>query len=135
MGPPSGGPAREAFYRREVLKGSRDGVLSRPSKGVVAFLGRAKFEEASANYLVRCAKPRNVAPLSKKYLCLRFSCGKAALAIAVKSPDIRSRAVFLSPQTADFAIFSLNSSTRRRWSSLLGSRLLRRFFLLHFRSL
>ena len=26
MGPPSGEPAREAFYRREVLKGSREGV-------------------------------------------------------------------------------------------------------------
>jgi hypothetical protein len=50
MGPPSGEPAREAFYRREVLKGSREGVYYRPLKGVVAFLGRAKFEEASANY-------------------------------------------------------------------------------------
>jgi hypothetical protein len=36
------------------MEGSPEGVerrgLGRPSKGVVTFLGRAKFEEASANY-------------------------------------------------------------------------------------
>jgi hypothetical protein len=54
MGPLSSRPAREAFYGREVQRG--------PSEGVETFLGRAKFEEASANYLLRCLEVENVAP-------------------------------------------------------------------------
>ena len=79
MGPPSGGPAREAFYWREVLKGSREGGPKQTLERVVTFLGRAKFGEASANYLVRCGKVRNVAPGRKNYSGMRDFCGNPRL--------------------------------------------------------
>ena len=61
LGPPSGGPAREAFCWEGGPEGVERRGLNQTFKGVVTFLGRAKFEEASANYYVRCAKTKNVA--------------------------------------------------------------------------
>ena len=82
MGPPSGEPAREAFYWEGGPEGGREkGSKSRPSKGVVTFLGWVKFGEASANYLVRCASSQNVAQLRKIFEIPSSICGNLGSSI------------------------------------------------------
>ena len=55
---------------RHYWEGGPEGVERRGPKqtlkGVETFLGGAKFEEASANYLFRCVPGRNVALLPQK---------------------------------------------------------------------
>jgi hypothetical protein len=56
---------------RHMREGDPEGVERRGSwktlEGVDTFLGGAKFEEASACYLVRCGRIQNVALLVQKY--------------------------------------------------------------------
>ena len=56
---------------RHYWEGGPEGVERRGPKqtlkGVETFLGGAKFEEASANYLFRCVPVRNVALMPRKY--------------------------------------------------------------------
>lgn len=66
----------------------RRGLKFRPSKGVDTFLGRAKFGEASANYLVRCAKDRNVALHPKNSSPHSIICGKKEKAVQI--PNLAS---------------------------------------------
>ena len=66
---------------RHLLEGGPEGVErwgpeSRPSKGVITFLGWAKFGGASANYLIRCGTSTNVALQKKLFERTRISCGK-----------------------------------------------------------
>ena len=60
MGPPSGGPASEAFEGG----GSRGDIGKRSVKdlqeGWIPFLEGACFGEASADYLVRCTRVKKV---------------------------------------------------------------------------